>query len=282
MTSDNMRIFITSCIPMWRAEKALEYSIMKYCTEPYEVVFLRSGEPSILGRDWRTNVDLGIDYNDKAAIKKAGVWNVGRNHPTCYSGQGWATPFSCFRFTIPELCGFTGRAIHMDVDFLVLRDLREVFEFGEMTSPMMGPANCRTDMMLIDCEAFANKDWWPSIDEMKPSGKHIERDYKRLLATKDYRSSSPVFWESWDGKCLCEQTYTIHYTNMNTQPWKPLPGMFEYPPHPHKEATYLFWEHYAEALEAEARGEIKLQGYDPLGADTPLKAARERLALSQT
>ena len=126
--------------------------------------------------------------------------------------------------------------------------------------------------MLIDCEAFDN-DWWPRLAEMRPSGGHLERTYKRALIEHNFMSQMPLEWECWDGKDYTWNSrvqrdsdvkdgrsfsdvnwFTIHYTNMNTQPWKPLPGMFPYPPHPHKEATYLFWEAYAEALEKTALG----------------------------
>jgi hypothetical protein len=246
---------------MWRAEIALEYSILKYAKSPVEITFIRSGDPG-----WRTNVDEGLTAQESKETRPD-LWNVGRDHPTLYSPEGWATPFSCMRFTIPELCNFEGRAIHLDVDFLVLRDLRPMFD-AEMTTPMMGPANCRTDCMLIDCAAFKDLEGWPSIEQMRPSGWHIERDYKEALHASGMMSESPQTWESWDGKDYIwhsprEQAtdtsegtafeeskfFTVHYTNMHTQPWKPVPGMFEYPPHPHPVATYMFWEHYAEAME---------------------------------
>lgn len=265
--SDNkMRIFITTCRPMWRVEKALEYSIMKYCTEPFEVTFLRSGDPG-----WETNVDLGISHTDIEGIKKAKCWNIGRSHPRPYSGEGWQTPFTCFRFAIPELCGFQGRAIHMDADFLVQRDLRPIFEM-DMSAPVMSPHK-RTDFMIIDCSRFQElelMDLWPSIENMRFSGDLIA-DYMKMLNENMFISEADHCWESWDGKNFNDESYTIHYTDMNTQPWKPYPEYFTYPQHPSQEVTSIFWEHYAEALEAEARGEITLLAKDITPADkTPL------------
>jgi len=266
-TQTLMRIFVTSCKPMWRVEKALEYSIIKYCSAPYQVTFLRSGDS-----EWKTNVDLGISHEDIAAIKKAKCWNIGRSHPKPYTGgKGWQTPFSCFRFAIPELCGFQGRAIHMDADFVVRRDLRPIFEM-ELSAAVLSPHR-RTDFMLIDCNKFEElklMGLWPSIAEMRVSGKEIQ-NYIQKLHTNFYIEDADSEWESWDGRNLNEKTYTIHYTEMRTQPWKPYPEYFSYPQHPSQEAVCTFWEHYAEALEAEARGEVTLQAQDPTNPEeTPL------------
>lgn len=263
---NTIRIFVTTCGPMWRVEKALEYSVMKYCSKPYEVTFLRTGDPG-----WETNVELGIPHTGIAAITKAKCWNVGRSHPKPYSGEGWQTPFSCFRFAIPELCGFKGRAIHMDADFLVQRDLRPIFE-TKMTAPVMSPHK-RSDFMIMDCSKFQElvlMDLWPSIDQMRPSGNLIQSYLKRLEENM-FMADADHSWESWDGRNYSEETYNIHYTDMNSQPWKPYPEYFSYPQHPSQEVTCIFWEHYAEALEAEARGEVTLQARDITPADeTPL------------
>ena len=264
--AETLKIFVTTCLPMWRVEKALEYTVHKYCTPPFEVTFLRSGDP-----DWLTNVDAGISHKDKDAIKMAGCWNIGRDHPKPYSSDGWATPFTCFRFAIPELCNFEGRAIHMDADFIVQNDLRKIFEI-DMTHPIMSPHH-RTDFMLIDCGRMAEMQMmgmWPSIQEMKVSGDNIDV-YRKKLQSYAFIGDAPGEWESWDGKDLTDDSFAIHYTEMRTQPWKPYPEYFDYPIYPDKNAGYIFWEEYAEALEAEARGEIVLSAKDQTPPDaTPL------------
>jgi hypothetical protein len=271
-SGDPLRIFVTTCGPMWRVEKALEYSIKKYCSEPCEVHFLRTGDPG-----FETNDELGIPHTDVNAIKKAKCWNTGRSHSRPYSGEGWQTPFSSFRFAIPELCNFKGRAIHMDADFLVLKDLRPIFEM-KMIAPVMSPHK-RTDFMLIDCGKFQElvmMGIWPSLDEMKASGNVVEQ-YRNLLKQNLFMGEGDTKWESWDGKNLDKDTFAIHFTEMNTQPWEPYPEYFKYPPHPSPIAVNLFWQHYAEALEAEARGEISLQAKDLTEPNkTPLSLAKNQ------
>src|SRR5688500_17656237 len=42
--------------------------------------------------------------------------------------QGQRTGFSFSRFCIPQLAGYRGRAIYMDADMLVFKDIRELWE----------------------------------------------------------------------------------------------------------------------------------------------------------
>ena len=39
------------------------------------------------------------------------------------------TPFSFQRFLIPELCGYSGKAIYLDADMQVFRDIRELWNY---------------------------------------------------------------------------------------------------------------------------------------------------------
>ena len=33
---------------------------------------------------------------------------------------GWGTPFTCYRYAIPEICNYKGRAIYTDVDLSLI------------------------------------------------------------------------------------------------------------------------------------------------------------------
>lgn len=250
--SSPVRLFISSCPEMWRAELALEYSIYKHAEHDVEVYFLRSGDEG-----WQSNLDFSLT-SLAAQAEREDLWNIGHQSQRYFNKEGWSMPYQCFRFAIPELCGYQGRAIHMTADFLVLADLKSLFEM-DMQAPMMGPG-CRTDFMIIDCERFADLEWWPSISQMKPSGWHIEKHYKKWLLEHQYLKASDHQFESWDGNnYIPNVTKTIHFSNMHTQPWKPFPQYVSYLPHPNPVVTYLFWEHYAEALERLLIGEFKPQ-----------------------
>lgn len=239
---------------MRRAEIALEYSIRKYASGPVSITFLRSGDDG-----WRTNVDEGLTPEESRA-HRPDLWNIGRSHDRPCSNEGWYTSFSCFRFAIPELCGFEGTCVHLDVDFLFLGDIYELANVS-LTAPMTGPFGCRTDMMVIDCARFRGLDWWPSVQEMRPSGWHLRHHYRELLSQHGFLGDAPEWLESLDGADWSGGTrqnsrghLALHFTNMSTQPWKPLPQHITYLDHPIAAAAITWWEHYAEALEFSGLG----------------------------
>tara|TARA_Y100001937_G_scaffold46642_1_gene65485 strand:+ start:6480 stop:7199 length:720 start_codon:yes stop_codon:yes gene_type:complete len=230
MNQNNLRFYIaTDGTAMQKAEMALVYSIQKVCSVPFSVHFMDKHRPDPLWHGW----------NDKK----------------------WYTPFSNFRFAIPEVNGFQGRAVYMDVDQIVLKDPKELFELEipEDKAWLALDAN-RTDVMLMDCAKFKNIANWPSIEEQKQSNNNIGHYVQKI---KDCWSPLPKRWCCNDGGIASNQgnkietdpydpetTCLMHYTQMNWQPWKPYPEKFKYPPHPHARAESLWWQMYAGALES--------------------------------
>lgn len=224
--SDSVKVFVGTDPNMGKAELALEHSIRKTCSTDVEIVWM--------------------DY------ARGGIWegwNIGREKGKPYSNEGWATDFTCFRFAIPEANNFEGRAIYLDVDMILVRDIREFFD-EPMDRPVMITSK-GYDVMLFDTAAFKDQDWWPSLDEMKSSGKEVG-EYHHLLKEHQMLSTQlPLRWNCCDGKGYDpEVTGLIHYTNMNTQPWKPYPDSFAYPPHPRPDMVELWEKMYKEATES--------------------------------
>ncbi|MCB1148615.1 MAG: hypothetical protein KDK48_00480 [Chlamydiia bacterium] len=218
---ETVKVYIGTDPFMRKAEVALAHSIRKHVSGPCEIIWM--------------------DYS------RGGIWanwNIGRARRQPYSEKGWATDFTCFRFAIPEANGFKGRAIYLDVDMVLLKDIRELFEYP-MEKPVMIPDHW--DVILYDCAAFKEFDWWPSIEEMKPSGTMISA-YKKLLESHDVVSKNlPRKWDCRDGAGYDpKETALIHYTEMRTQPWKPYPQVFDYPEHPSPEMVKIFWDLYEE------------------------------------
>ncbi len=221
---DTVKIFVGSdANPMAKAELVLEYSIRKHCKGPFEIIWMDSSRGGI----WEG-------------------WDIGRPPGLPYSNRGWSTDFSCFRFAIPAASGFKGRAIYLDVDMIVLKDIHELFNFPMDRPVMITPM--RYDVILFDCAAFENLPWWPRIAQMKTNQFKV-KDYTDLLLAHDMVSSKlPIEWDCLDGKGFDPQkTALVHYTNMHTQPWKPYPNVFQYPPHPRQDMVDLFWNMYEEA-----------------------------------
>lgn len=69
------------------------------------------------------------------------------------------TPFTFTRFLVPWLCGFQGKALFMDSDFLCRADISPLFERLENNDLCFVPHEGarrfeRASMMLFDCEKF--------------------------------------------------------------------------------------------------------------------------------
>jgi lipopolysaccharide biosynthesis glycosyltransferase len=150
--------------------------------------------------------------------------------------NGQRTGFSYSRFCIPKLAGYQGKAIYMDADMLVFRDIRELWEipfdgakvviqqevkFEEVTTQKVGAPKKRKKqcaVMLLDCEHL---DW--DIDNIVSGMDAGQYDYEQLmydlciLDENQIKYGVPFEWNSlehWDS-----ETRLIHYTDVYTQPW---------------------------------------------------------------
>jgi glycosyl transferase family 8 len=154
------------------------------------------------------------------------------------------TEFSLYRFLIPEICGYRGRAIYIDSDTICLTDIGELFDAPMNDSHFLAKSDAYTDgfwglsVMLIDCET-CRFDLDTVIDEID-QGLYTLSDFSQMgpkfLSHHPYRIGKiDPRWNSFD--YLNGETKLIHYTNLYTQPWK-------YPGHPHGE---LWFEYFNEA-----------------------------------
>lgn len=144
------------------------------------------------------------------------------------------TGFSFARFAIPELAGRSGRAIYLDADMLVLKDIAELWNLplGEAkaacqeelpegiarTAPVPGARRRKQcSVMVLDC---ARLDWdAPTII----SGLGPRYTYEQLmgdlciLAENEISYGVPIRWNSLEH--ADDTTCLLHYTDMMTQPW---------------------------------------------------------------
>jgi hypothetical protein len=225
---DPICIFVGSEPRMWRAEKALEYTLRRHC--PGNVIIR-----------WMNHA-LGGEWAD---------WNIGREPGRPASGAGWYTDFSNFRMAIPEVAGFRGLALYLDVDVIVLGDLSELWSAAlsrPVLAPLRAPDDPDTSLMLMDCGAFRHLQWWPSLSEMKTNGWRL-REYVALLLQQDFFAPMPSAWYSVDGVGFSEETKVLHFSEMRTQPWHPYGDLHVYEPHARPEMALVWWRTYAEALE---------------------------------
>ena len=141
------------------------------------------------------------------------------------------TNFSYGRFAIPKEAGYQGRAIYMDSDMIVFRDIAEIWGapfdgakilVERVTDQTRGKGRL-TAVMLMDCGALR----WDPAEIVARLG--TDYDYTQLMSILplleegDLQDRLPVGWNSLDE--LTDETRLLHYTKIKTQPWV-------YPAHP--------------------------------------------------
>lgn len=230
-----IKIFIATEAGHEKAEKALEYSIISSTKEEFKIYWMKN--------------EIGETFSN---------WNKERDHLRMNSGEGWKTNFSCYRWAIPELCNFQGRAIYFDVDQIVLKDVSQMWNLDMQDKAVLTIRPEKTDVMLMDCSKFT-RDWWPRLKWMKPSGKY-QAQYRKLVQRKNLVGLLDPIYNCLDGDGFSENTRLVHYTKMNTQPWHPSPESMEYFPHKNPAMEALWWKYYNEAIEFE-KNTGKILGY---------------------
>lgn len=223
-----IRFFVGTCARSALADQALENSLNRHCSGPFEIHWMREGEG--IFRDWKPIPNEKLPDTAHRSTRPFG---------------NWATPFTMFRLAVPELCEFEGRAIYLDSDMIVLGDPRELWEM-EQSAPWKCTSVRRFEPALIDCAGFRPENW-PSIAQMKRDSHVVYHQYRsRMRKMGLIDPSLPPDWNCLDGEGLCSQTKLIHFTKLDTQPWTPHPDRINYNYHPSPEAVDL-WEEYLHA-----------------------------------
>jgi hypothetical protein len=146
--------------------------------------------------------------------------------------QGKRTGFSFTRFAIPRLMGYQGRAVYLDADMLVFRDIRELLELPfanrkiliqeepptEATKADGAKRHKQCSVMLLDCAALS---WDPEKIIAGLDGQYTYEDLLQhmcVLRDEEIGYTIPFAWNSLE-TYEAGKTGLIHYTDMNTQPW---------------------------------------------------------------
>jgi hypothetical protein len=186
-----VRVFVAATPAEWLPMRVLEFSIREHTSLP---------------------VELSAIYSHKREIPQPkGVENRAR------------TPFSFQRFLIPELCQFKGRAIYMDADMQVFKDIdglwNQPFSDNHLLTVASGGQGRRSQfsVMLLDCEQL---NW--KIEDIVADLDSGKLEYRTLMfemsVARKIGYSVPVIWNSLEHYSDGE-TALLHYTDMNTQPW---------------------------------------------------------------
>jgi hypothetical protein len=134
------------------------------------------------------------------------------------------TPFSFQRFYIPVLQGYRGRAIYLDSDMQVFRDLQEVwtlpFEGADLLAarePGESGRRPQFSVMLLNCDELQ----W-DLTEIVAALDRGELTYETLMydmaVARKIRAAIDPSWNSLE-RYVPGETGLLHYTDMPTQPW---------------------------------------------------------------
>jgi hypothetical protein len=134
------------------------------------------------------------------------------------------TPFSFQRFYIPSLNGFQGRAIYLDSDMQVFRDILEVwnlpFDGAQLLAarePGESSRRPQFSVMLLNCDELK----W-NLPEIVAALDRGELTYETLMydmaVARSVRAAIDPSWNSLE-RYVPGETGLLHYTDMPTQPW---------------------------------------------------------------
>ena len=156
------------------------------------------------------------------------------------------TGFSFFRYHIPELCQYVGKAIYLDADMVCLSDISALYEMDMqgkgVLSKIKDQTSYYTSCMVLDAEKLKHwkiKEWALLINAGLTSYTGIMSGDPTGINHDDFGPLDSL-WNSFDR--FDERTKLIHYTTVPTQPWK-RPG------HPYREP---FMKELKSALETGA------------------------------
>jgi hypothetical protein len=222
MSFDKVRIFIGTSANGEDAEieMAYEHSIRKNCSREVDITWMR-----------QTNDESSFWYG----------WN----------DKNWSTPFSGYRWGIPEASQYHGRSIYTDVDMINYTDMAELFDMDMPSDKWMlardgkrfgGKEFC---VILFDNAKFYGH--MPKVANFKQHEFHHQQLMQQFIQHGMVGDLDPA-WNSHDGDV--EPYHQLHYTAMPTQPWKPRWFTGEAKEHPRPDLVEAFNVAYQEAVDA--------------------------------
>lgn len=146
------------------------------------------------------------------------------------------TGFSFYRFMIPQLAGYEGRAVYLDCDMQVFADLAELWAipFDEQTvlctyqpeppESWKGNKNFKSGrhlaVMMLDCSRLQwdVHDVVRGLDEDRYGYTELMSDLA-IVPEEQIEERIPVEWNSLE-HYEPAKTKLVHYTQVPTQPWK--------------------------------------------------------------
>lgn len=165
----------------------LEYTLRKYASQPLDITWMK------------TSLDPVSPFNG---------WRA-----------KFATPFSGYRYAIPSLCDYVGKAIYFDVDFWVNKDVAELwnqeFQPGKVVIAKGGNRYCCS---MWDCAAAkGHVPHWRDLRGDPDSFRRMQSYFVQMKGLVQPFANGD--WNALDyGIKDIDTPSAIHCTNMPTQP----------------------------------------------------------------
>lgn len=175
------------------SQMVLESTLRRHCSMDIDITWMMlSRDPESPFVDWRTDL--------------------------------WSTPFSGFRWAVPELCGFEGRAIYMDSDIIGRADLAELWNekmSGKVVVAKGGEHGWRFCVALWNCAAARRI--IPSMRVLKSS----PDSHRRMISLFKARTDLVQPFTTGNWNCIDGESYLtindpdiklLHYSSEAHQP----------------------------------------------------------------
>ena len=230
--------------------------------------------------------------NTKSKIEV--TWLRPSMFPT-WKRKGWGTPFTCFRYAIPQLCGFKGRALYTDCDMINFRDISYLWNtdlegkpFGMVWDALQmnnqkwkGTPQERgwwcDSVMLIDCEKA--RDWVHPISEQSQWDKTYKWDFMESIGSPYFDKSNEIVtqldarWNCFDGsdtsfpykppfkitkkaQLPLDEIWQVQLTALSYQPWHPKYNPHAKASHERQDIMEVYWKYNYEVKMMEKLGDI--------------------------
>ena len=176
------------------------------------------------GEDAESQAVLEYTVRKNSSLPVDIVWMKQTHNQTSplygWSTYTWATPFSGFRWAVPELCNFEGKAIYCDSDFIWLSDIAKLwnqrFQPGKVVMAKGGDNSWRYCSCLWDCSAA--QEYLLPISRMKALRESHQRMMSFFSQNQTIVQPFEGTWNCIDGEDLpIDKIDALHYSSMSNQ-----------------------------------------------------------------
>jgi len=201
--SDRIRVFSGASANGEDAEACavLEYTLRSNSSMPVDLEWMS------LSRDSRSPFYSAPDLDEG--------WRTER----------WGSPFTALKWAVPFMCGYSGRAVYVDPDFVVRGDLADLWHLemppGTLVAARRFGGAFRFNVCIFDCGAFRARLGLELLDLQRNVGTHQEL-MEHFAQNRSLVQALDPFWHVLDTEIegtIGAEVCAYHCSRMNLQPY---------------------------------------------------------------